>query len=166
MGGSGIKAFSRKCDMRRKDKAIVELAEIEQILRRALVCRLGLTDGNRPYIVPLSFGFKNNTLYFHSAPEGMKIEMLRKNSKVCFEFDVDHEVVADEEACKWGMKYRSVIGFGKASIVEDNREKQEGLNAILEHYSGRTYDCPEAAVNSTLVIKVEIESMTGKQSGY
>ena len=152
--------------MRRKDKAIVELAEIEEILRKALVCRLGLTDGNRPYIVPLSFGFINNNLYFHSAPEGKKIEMLRKNSKVCFEFDLDHQLVADEEACKWGMKYRSVIGFGKASIVEDIREKREGLNAILEHYSGRTFDYPEAAVNGTLVIKVEIESMTGKKSGY
>ena len=152
--------------MRRKDKAIVELAEIEEILRKALVCRLGLTDGNRPYIVPLSFGFQNNNLYFHSAPEGKKIEMLRKNSKVCFEFDLDHQLVADEEACKWGMKYRSVIGFGKASIVEDIREKREGLNAILEHYSGRTSDYPEAAVNGTLVIKVEIESVTGKKSGY
>jgi nitroimidazol reductase NimA-like FMN-containing flavoprotein (pyridoxamine 5'-phosphate oxidase superfamily) len=152
--------------MRREDKAIVELAEIEQILHKALVCRLGLTDGIRPYVVPLSFGFKNNTLYFHSAPEGKKIEMLRKNSKVCFEFDLDHEVVADEKACKWGMKYRSVIGFGKASIVEDIREKKEGLNAILEHYSGGTHDYPEAAVNATIVIKVEIESMTGKQSGY
>ena len=152
--------------MRRKDKAIVELAEIEEILRKALVCRLGLTDGNRPYIVPLSFGFQNNNLYFHSAPEGKKIEMLRKNSKVCFEFDLDHQLVADEEACKWGMKYRSVIGFGKASIIEDIREKREGLNAILEHYSGRTFDYPEAAVNGTLVIKVEIESVTGKKSGY
>lgn len=152
--------------MRRKDKAIVELAEIEQILRKAFVCRLGLTDGHRPYIVPLSFGFKNNTLYFHSAPEGKKIEMLRKNSKVCFEFDVDHEVVADEEACKWGMKYRSVIGFGKASIVEDIQEKKEGLNAIMEHYGGRTYEYPEAAISNILVIKVEIESMTGKKSGY
>jgi nitroimidazol reductase NimA-like FMN-containing flavoprotein (pyridoxamine 5'-phosphate oxidase superfamily) len=152
--------------MRRKDKAIVELAEIEEILRKALVCRLGLTDGKRPYIVPLSFGFKNNNLYFHSAPEGKKIEMLRKNSEVCFEFDLDHQLLADEEACKWGMKYRSVIGFGKASIVEDTREKREGLNAILEHYSGRTFDYPEAAVNGTLVIKVEIESMAGKKSGY
>ena len=152
--------------MRMKDKAIVELAEIEEILRKALVCRLGLTDGNRPYIVPLSFGFQNNNLYFHSAPEGKKIEMLRKNSKVCFEFDLDHQLVANEEACKWGIKYRSVIGFGKASIVEDIREKREGLNAILEHYSGRTFDYPEAAVNGTLVIKVEIESVTGKKSGY
>ena len=152
--------------MRRKDKAIVELAEIEQIVRRSLVCRLGLADENRPYIVPLSFGFKDSTLYFHSALEGKKIEILRKNTKVCFEFDLDHEVVADEEGCKWGMKYRSVIGFGKASIVEDIQDKKAGLNTIMEHYSGGTYDYSEAAINNILVIKVEIESMTGKKSGY
>lgn len=152
--------------MRRKDKAIDEFAEIEEIVRRSLVCRLGLAEENRPYIVPLSFGFKDNTLYFHSAPEGKKIEILRKNSRVCFEFDLDHEVLVDEKACKWGMKYRSVIGFGKAFIVEDIQEKKQGLNAIMEHYSGRTYEYPEAAINNTLVIKIEIESMTGKESGY
>jgi nitroimidazol reductase NimA-like FMN-containing flavoprotein (pyridoxamine 5'-phosphate oxidase superfamily) len=152
--------------MRRKDKAIVEFAEIERIIQKSLVCRLALAEENQPYIVPLSFGFKNGNLYFHSALEGKKIEILRKNGKVCFEFDLDHEVVADEEACKWGMKYRSVIGFGKAYIVEDIHEKKQGLNAIMEHYSGNIHEYPEAAINKTLVIKVEIESLTGKESGY
>ena len=152
--------------MRRKDKAIDELAEIEQIVRRSLVCRLGLAEANRPYIVPLSFGFKDSTLYFHSAPEGKKIEILRKNSSVCFEFDLDHEVLVDEKACKWGMKYRSVIGFGKASFVEDLEDKRKGLDVIMEHYSGRSFQYPEPAVENTVVIKVEIESMTGKKAGY
>jgi len=152
--------------MRRKDKAIVELAEIEEIVRKSLVCRLGLAEENRPYIVPLIFGFKDRTLYFHSAPEGKKIEILRKNSKVCFEFDLDHEVLVDEKACRWGMKYRSVIGFGKASFVEDLEEKRKGLDVIMQHYSRRSFAYPEPAVENTVVIKVEIESMTGKESGY
>jgi nitroimidazol reductase NimA-like FMN-containing flavoprotein (pyridoxamine 5'-phosphate oxidase superfamily) len=152
--------------MRRKDKAIHERAVIEEIIRKSLVCRLALAEEKQPYVVPLCFGFKNNILYFHSSPEGKKIDMLKKNNMVCFAFDVDHEVVMHEDACKWGMKYRSVIGFGKASLVEDIQEKKEGLNAIMEHYSGGTYDYPEAAVNNTLVIKVAIESLTGKKSGY
>ena len=152
--------------MRRKDRAIVELAEIEEIVRKSLVCRLALAQENQPYVIPLSFGFKNNTLYFHSSPEGKKIDMLKKNSMVCFQFDLGHEVVADEEACKWGIKYRSVIGFGKASFVEDLEEKRKGLNVIMEHYSGRSFQYPESAIENTVVIKVEIESMTGKKSGY
>jgi nitroimidazol reductase NimA-like FMN-containing flavoprotein (pyridoxamine 5'-phosphate oxidase superfamily) len=152
--------------MRRKDKAIQDRDEIEGIIHSSLVCRLALSDDNRPYVVPLSFGYRDDTLYFHSAAEGRKVEILKKNSTVCFEFDVDHEVVEGEKACKWSMKYRSVIGFGKASFVDDPEEKRKGLDAILEHYSGDLLEVPEAALENIVVIKVEIESMTGKQSGY
>ena len=152
--------------MRRKDKEVVEFAEIEQIVRKSLVCRLALAEKNQPYIVPLCFGFKNSALYFHSAPEGRKIEILRKNNKVCFEFDLDHEVVSDKEACKRGVKYRSVIGFGKASFVENLEEKRLGLDVIMQHYSGRSFQYPQSAVENVVVIKVEIETMTGKKSAY
>ena len=152
--------------MRRKDRAISNLAAIEDIVRKSLVCRLGLAEEDQPYVVPLNFGFRDNALYFHSAPKGKKIDMLRRNSKVCFEFDLDHEIVADEQACKWGMKYRSVIGFGKATIVEDMAEKIEGLDAIMDQYSVRSFVYPEVKLENTVIIKVEIESMTGKQSGY
>jgi nitroimidazol reductase NimA-like FMN-containing flavoprotein (pyridoxamine 5'-phosphate oxidase superfamily) len=152
--------------MRRKDKEINNVSAIRDIIRNALICRLALSDDNSPYVVPLCFGYRDNTLYFHSSPEGRKIEILEKNSNVCFEFDIDHEVVQGEKACKWSMKYRSVIGFGKASFVEDLEEKRKGLDAIMEHYSGRSFDYPEPALKATTIIKVEIESMTGKQSGY
>ena len=152
--------------MRRKDKAILDPATIEEIIGKSLVCRLAMAEDNQPYVVPLSFGFKDNTLYFHSSPEGKKIDMLKKNSMVCFEFDLDHEVFADEEACQWGMKYRSVIGFGKALLVEDLEEKRKGLDVIMQHYSGRSFQYPEFAVENVVVIKIEIESMTGKISGY
>lgn len=153
-------------EMRRKDKEINSTAAIEDVVRKSLVCRIALSDENRPYVVPLCFGYKDNTLYFHSSPEGRKIEILTKNNDVCFEFDVDHEVVQDNKACKWSMKYRSVIGFGKASFVENLEEKKRALDAIMEHYSGMTFDYPESAIQNTMIIKVEIESMTGKHSGY
>ena len=152
--------------MRRKDKEINNVSAIRDIIRNALICRLALSDDNRPYVIPLCFGYRDNTLYFHSSPEGRKIEILEKNSNVCFEFDIDHEVVQEEKACKWSMKYRSVIGFGKASFVENLEEKKKGLDAIMERYSGRSFDYPEPAIKQTTIIKVEIESMTGKQSDY
>jgi nitroimidazol reductase NimA-like FMN-containing flavoprotein (pyridoxamine 5'-phosphate oxidase superfamily) len=75
--------------MRRKEKEMDSLVEAEVVIRNSLVCRLGLSDDNRPYVVPLSFGYENNTLYFHSASEGKKVEILKKNSNVCFEFDIE-----------------------------------------------------------------------------
>jgi len=102
--------------MRRKDREIEDRAELESIISAANVCRLAMSENDRPYIVPLCFGYKNDNLYFHSAGEGKKLEMLRKNKYVCFEMDIDHELVRADLPCESEMKYRSVIGFGQASL--------------------------------------------------
>ena len=95
--------------MRRSEKEITDKLAIEKIINASLVCRLALSDGNQPYIVPLCFGYQDRTLYFHSALEGKKIDILKKNKRTCFEFDVNSEIIKAEKACKWGMKYQSVI---------------------------------------------------------
>lgn len=93
--------------MRRKEKEITDQSTLNQLINSATVCRLGLARENTPYIVPLSFGFKDNVLYFHSAAEGKKIEVLKVNPNVCFEFDLNVELLQAERPCKWGMKYQS-----------------------------------------------------------
>lgn len=152
--------------MRRKEKEITDRAIIESIILRSSVCRLAFSEDDRPYIIPLCFGYKDNILYFHSACEGKKLDILRKNNNVCFEFDIDHEIVGAEDACKWGMKFRSVIGFGKASFIDDLKSKRRALDIIMQHYSGRSFVYAEVAVKNTAIIKVKIERMTGKKSGY
>ncbi|MDY6789928.1 MAG: pyridoxamine 5'-phosphate oxidase family protein [Thermodesulfobacteriota bacterium] len=150
--------------MRRSEKEITDQSTIEAIIHASLVCRLALSDGNQPYIVPLCFGYRNQTLYFHSAREGKKIDLLKKNNRTCFEFDVNSEIIEADKPCKWGMKYQSVIGFGKAIFVENVEEKQKGLNIIMNHYSNRTWPFAEKAIEKIAVIKIEIEKMTGKYS--
>ena len=152
--------------MRKKEKEITAHAAIESIIHRSLVCRLALADGNDPYIVPLCFGYEGHTLYFHCDREGKKIDILRKNNRVCFEFDIDQELVKADQACKFDMKYQSVIGFGKAFLLEDAESKRQALPAIMRHYMGQSYSFPEEIVNKTGIIKVEIESLSGKKAGY
>lgn len=152
--------------MRRKDKEIADAEVIDDIIRRSTVCRLALSEDNRPYVVPVCFGYRNRTLHVHSAREGKKIDILKKNNTVCVEFDVDHELVKDDRACAWGMKYRSVICYGTASFVDDYREKQEALDVIMKHYSNGSFVYSEKKLADSIVIKIDIESMTGKQSGY
>jgi len=94
------------------------------------------------------------------------IDILRKNNNVCIEFDVDHEIVKADQACKWSMKYRSVICDGTASFVDDDREKREALDVIMAHYSTGSFEYNDRNLADSIVIKIEIESMTGKQSGY
>lgn len=153
--------------MRKKDREIKDRELLESIIRRAPVCRIGLSEDNVPYVIPLNFGYKDNFLYFHSAKEGKKIDMIRKNRNLCFEVDIEHELVQGENPCDWSMKYYSVIGFGKAFLVEDYEKKRRALDIISEHYGGKpSFEYPENSVNNVAIIEVKIESMTGKKLGY
>jgi hypothetical protein len=152
--------------MRRKDKEISDQSGIKAIINAATVCRLGMVHENKPYIVPLCFGHHDNALYFHGALKGRKIDLIRENPNVCFEFDTVAEAIYSEEACSWSMKYQSVIGFGKAELIEDLAEKRDALGRIMAQYSDQQFQFPENKIEATAVIKVEIESMTGKQSGF
>ncbi|MFC1883776.1 pyridoxamine 5'-phosphate oxidase family protein [Thermodesulfobacteriota bacterium] len=151
--------------MRRHEKEIFELSAIEAVIHDSVVCRLGISDGDVPYIVPLCFGYKDRTLYFHGSKKGKKITLLRKNDIVCFEFDLDIEVVENVKACDWGVRFRSVIGYGKADVIEDLEEKRKALEIIMHHYSDKEFQFSEKAIEGTAVIRVDVESMTGKQSG-
>lgn len=152
--------------MRREDQEITDIAAIEGIIRKAQVCRLALSEHGRPYIVPLCFGYKDNTLYFHSAREGKKLDIIRKNNNICFEIDTDLELVRGKKACNCSMKYRSVIGFGRAEFIEDIEPKCRALDIIMQNYFEGLFRYPEESIQNTVIIKVEIESMTGKKLGY
>jgi nitroimidazol reductase NimA-like FMN-containing flavoprotein (pyridoxamine 5'-phosphate oxidase superfamily) len=148
-------------------KEIIEDRDtIESIIRRAPVCRIALSDEGQPYVVPVCFGYEHGTLYFHSAPSGRKLDILGKNNAVCFELDLDHETVRAEDACNWSIKYRSVVGFGRAFVVKEPEEKKKALDVIVAHYGGDPAAYPEPTLKKTAVVRVEIHSMTGKVSGY
>ena len=84
---------------------------------------------------------------------------------MCFEFDIAPEVQpGGRKACAWGMKYRSVIGFGKALFIEDPEERRRALAVIMRQYGDGDFEYSEKSFEKVLVIKVEIESMTGKKS--
>ena len=151
--------------MRRFEYEIQDKEEIDEIIRTSKVCRLAMSVDDQPYIVPLCFGYEPGVLYFHSAGEGKKLDMIEENQNVCFEFDVHVEILQADEACDWGMNYRSVIGFGRAEILEDVEKKRVGFDAIMRQYSEGSYTYPDGEVKGTTIIRVDILSMTGKKNG-
>lgn len=152
--------------MRRSDREVSVVGDVEDIINNSDVCRIALADNNIPYIVTMNFGYISSPgkLYFHCANEGKKLEMIRKNNYVCFEMDTDHLITKGEKGCDWGMKFSSVIGFGNIFIVEDKEEKMLGLNSIMSHYGGSgPYNYNENVFNSTTVLRLEIAEMSGKK---
>jgi len=159
--------------MRRQEKEIFEREAIEAIIHEAKVCRLGLCHEKRPYVIPLCFGYEDNHLYFHTAPAGRKLEILAENDRVCFELEGECRIEPASTPCRWSMSYRSVIGFGRAHLVDDRDDKQRALDVIMDHYAGpqpgvvsERYIYRNQVLDETAVIEVVIDTMTGKQSGF
>jgi uncharacterized protein len=150
--------------MRRQQQQITDKAAIEDILCRATICRLAMVDHGRPYIVPLCYGYKDRALYIHCATEGRKLDILRRNPSVCFEVEVDCQVIKGEAACRWAFAYKSVIGTGRAVVVEDPEHKRRALDVIMQHFGGPTGPYDEGSLARTVVIRIDIDEMTAKRS--
>lgn len=150
--------------MRRREKEITDRAEIDALIRSARVLRLGLADGKEPYVVPLSFGYDGGSLYFHCALQGRKLDVIRRNDLVCFEMDELLSIEEAEEACAWGARYRSVMGTGRAAVLEDRESKRRGLATIMAQYSDRGHGFSDHDVDRVCVVRVDITSLSGKQT--
>lgn len=150
--------------MRRKDREIVKRDEIDAIIKNSQVCRLCLSDDGQPYVVPLCFGYDGTSIYFHCASEGRKLDIINRNCRVSVEFDIVDGLVVADRACAWGIRYRSVIGFGTAEFVLDDDEKREALRSIMEQYGGRVFGFPDHELKNTAIIKIDLEEVTGKKS--
>lgn len=164
MKGNFINNTERKHIVIKKDKEITDRNEIKEILKKAEIIRVAFCENSNPYIVPLIFGYKQESIYIHSSKKGMKIEILKKNNKVSFEVDIDTEVFESQKACSFSMRYKSIVGFGKAYFVSDLKGKKEALDIIMSHYSKSVFEYSQAELINICIIRIDIETMTGKKS--
>ena len=152
--------------MRQKNREIKDINKIEEVIDACEVCRIAINGGEYPYIVPLNFGYEMGeslVLYFHSALEGMKIDLIKKNKKVSFEMDTAHELYSEESRGYCTFRYKSVIGTGEIYFIEDEKEKEHALQKIMDHYHMEDFPWSRAAMPRTLVYKLEVRTITGKE---
>lgn len=152
--------------MRRIDKALTERSDIDSVIRRSETCRLAMADQGEPYLVTMHFGYDGSGLYFHSAPEGKKIDILKKNPRVWFEFHISGDLYRPKRgSCGWTTEYESVMGAGKVVFINDEEEKRRAMDILMNQYApGEDYDYDPAVLNRTLLFRVDIRSLSGKKS--
>jgi len=156
--------------MRRKDREIADINEKMAIIAKCKVCRLGLSENNFPYVIPMNYGhiFENGklTLFFHGAKEGKKIEIIKNNNNVCFEIDCDGKLIERDKPSNYSYEYKSIIGFGKIYFLETKDAKTKGLNSLMKHQTEKNinYDFTDDELNNVCVYKMIVEEFTGKQN--
>ena len=153
--------------MRRHDREIKDLNEIEKILGKAEILHLGLVDDGYPYVVPLHYGYEMTegklTFYMHGAKQGYKLDLIRKNPHVFIELECDvSQIPGGDIPCRYGSSFASVMGRGNAEIVEGAAEKIHGLKALMQNQTGREFEITEKMTGTVSVIKVTVPEFTLK----
>ena len=154
--------------MRRADREVTDYQQIQSIIEQAKVVHIGMIDNDRPYVVPMQYGFVFSdgtlTLYVHCAKEGRKLDILKKNPYVFIELETNVAIVSGGDIpCKYGSEYASVMGDGTAVIVEDVAEKISGLQLMMKTQSGRDFEITEQMATSVTVLRIDVPCVTAKR---
>ncbi len=142
----------------------MELESMVALLEGQAVGRLGMDNNGRPYIVPLHYLYETGKIYFHSRKDGLKISCLLANPQVCFEVDEFISIRSGAIACNFSTKYRSVLVFGTARIMEEPTKKAAVTNRLVEKYArGNNFKTPsQEALARVAIVEIRVTEMTGK----
>lgn len=150
----------------RREREITDVNKILEILDNAKVLHLGLVDGDEPYVVPMNYGYvyedEKLTIYLHGARRGRKLDVIRKNPKVFFEAEYGITPFEGEVACKYGVSYSSIMGKGKAKIIDDPEEKMKALSILMKTQTGKDFEFNEKLVSVVAVVRIDVASFTAK----
>ena len=154
--------------MRRSELEVTDINGIEEILLQCKTCHIAMVDNGSPYLVPMSYGYKifddkKLELYFHSASEGRKIDVLKRNNKVCFELSCEGSPVNSETPCSSGYYFSSVIGFGEVEFLDDIEGKSNALSFMYKHQTGKNAVFSAEQVKNVSVFRIVSTDFTGKK---
>ncbi|MGD1912628.1 MAG: pyridoxamine 5'-phosphate oxidase family protein [Rivularia sp. (in: cyanobacteria)] len=125
---------TQRSQIKRKAKrGNYETQVIYDILDEALICHVGFTTNNQPFVIPTAYGRVEDKLYIHGSPASRMLRNLSQGIEICVTVTLLDGVVLARSAFHHSMNYRSVVIFGTATLVNNTEEKYEALRAFTEH---------------------------------
>lgn len=153
--------------MRRADREVTDVDGMIDIIDHCKVCHIAMMDGEWPYLLAMNFAYSYEDgqliIYLHSAKEGKKLDLLRKDDHVCFEMDYDHEMIPAKYACAYNFRYASVVGRGHCEIITDVDEKIKALELLMKHQTGEDFVMEVKHTLAVEGLKITVEEFTGKR---
>lgn len=133
-------------EMRRKERAMTE-EEARRVLDACEYAVLSMADPDgKPYAVPISPATVGNTVYFHCAPAGYKLECMEHEPDVCLVCAGGVVPIPEQ----FSTAYQSVVAFGRAEPVTDDTEKIHALRLICEKYAPSNMGGFDEAIRNSL----------------
>lgn len=157
---------SRTRITREPQRAVYDRDVAYQILDEGFVCHIGFVVDGQPFVIPTSYGRVGDLLYVHGSAASRMLLGMRDGIAVCVTVTLVDGLVLARSVFNHSMNYRSVVIVGKATAVDDPREKIEALRALSEHIiPGRWAEARypnEKELKATIVMQVPITEFSAK----
>ena len=151
----------------RRELEVTDMNEIRRILDKSKIVHVAMVDEGKPYMVTMNYGYvlENGklSLYLHGAHKGRKIDVMKANPDVFVEIECDIQPFSGDVACQYGMAYASIMGEGKATIIEDVKAKMEAMSTIMQSQTGMDFSFNERLVSIVTVIRIDVDEFTAKK---
>jgi nitroimidazol reductase NimA-like FMN-containing flavoprotein (pyridoxamine 5'-phosphate oxidase superfamily) len=152
--------------VREADRAVYDRDAAYRILDEGFLCHVGFVADGQPFVIPTSYGRKSDDLYIHGSAASRMLRNLKDAVPVCITVTLLDGLVFARSIFNHSMNYRSVLVLGKATLVEDPKEKIAALYALSEHIlPGRWAESRqpnERELKATSILRVPIEEFSAK----
>jgi len=147
-------------------RGVYEREAVYRILDEGLVCHVGFVAEGKPVVIPTGYGRERDTLYIHGSSASRMFRALGKGADVCITVTLVDGLVLARSAFHHSMNYRSVVIFGRATVLEDPAAKREALRAFTEHVArGRWQEIrqpTEKELQATTVLAIPLKEVSAK----
>jgi len=151
---------------RQSQRASYERPLVDAVIDEALSCHVGFAIDGRPWVIPTIHARIDDVLYLHGAVTNHMLRSLSGGFEACVTITLIDGLVLARSAFHHSMNYRSVMVFGRATIVDDPDEKDAALRALVEHVvPGRMAEArPPSAIElrKTSVLRLPITEASAK----
>lgn len=157
---------SRTRVVREPHRGVYDRETAYSILDEGFLCHVGFAVDGQPFVIPTSYGRVEDNLYIHGSAASRMLRQMKAGVAVCVTVTLLDGLVLARSVFNHSMNYRSVVILGKATLVDDPKEKIEALFALSEHIlPGRWADARQPndrELKQTSVLRVPIEEFSSK----
>jgi len=147
-------------------RANYERELIDAVIDEALSCHVGFAIDGRPWVIPTIHARLDDVLYLHGAVANHMLRSLADGIEACVTITLVDGLVLARSAFHHSMNYRSVMVFGRLTVVDDDAEKDAALRALVEHVvPGRMADARppnDTELRKTSVLRLPITEASAK----
>lgn len=153
---------------RHPERALAVPDEAAAILAQALVAHVGFMQDGWPYVVPMTFLYEKGCVYLHGAWASRTVKLLASGAPACVEVTLVDGLIASKSAETHSVNYRSVLCFGRGTLVRDEQRRRDVLTRLIGRYfpgraAGIDYQpITDAEMKATALVELTVETMSAK----